>query len=105
MAGGGGLGGKTGLYALPVDENVGYATPCEWNENGIPTKAKSCADGKVYTVYEVIDGQITIKGKQYPIKLKNGYYIIRKLTVTECARLQTMPDDYCKAVSDSQAYI
>lgn len=104
MAGGGGLGGKTGLYALPVDENVGYATPCEWDENGIPTKAKSCADGKVYTVYEVIDGQITIKGKQYPIKLKNGYYIIRKLTVTECARLQTMPDDYCKAVSDSQAY-
>ena len=104
MAGGGGLGGKTGLYALPVDENVGYATPCEWDESGVPTKAKSCADGKVYTVYEVIDGQITIKDKQYPIKLKNGYYIIRKLTVRECARLQTMPDDYCKAVSDSQAY-
>ena len=104
MAGGGGLGGKTGLYAVPVDDNVGYATPCEWDENGIPTKAKSCADGKVYTVYEVKDGQITIKGKQYPIKLKDGYYIIRKLTVTECARLQTMPDNYCKAVSDSQAY-
>ena len=104
MAGGGGLGGKTGLYAVPVDDNVGYAIPCEWDENGIPTKAKSCADGKVYTVYEVIDGQITIKGKQYPIKLLNGYYIIRKLTVTECARLQTMPDNYCKAVSDSQAY-
>ena len=103
-AGGGGLGGKTGLYAVPIEEKVGYATPCEWDENGIPTKAKSCADGKVYTVYEVVDGQITIKGKQYPIKLKNGYYIIRKLTVTECARLQTMPDNYCKAVSDSQAY-
>lgn len=60
--------------------------------------------GKTYTVYDVKDGQITIKGKQYPIKLKDGYYIIRKLTVTECARLQTMPDNYCKAVSDSQAY-
>jgi site-specific DNA-cytosine methylase len=83
---------------------LGYATPCEWDENGIPTKAVSCADGKTYTVYEVKDGQITIKGKQYPIKLLDGYYIIRKLTVTECARLQTMPDDYCKAVSDSQAY-
>lgn len=87
-----------------VAEYVGYATPCEWDENGTPTKAVSCADGKTYTVYEVKDGQITIKGKQYPIKLVDGYYIIRKLTVRECARLQTMPDDYCKAVSDSQAY-
>lgn len=88
-----------------VAEQVGgFAIPCEWDENGTPTKATSCADGKTYTVYEVKDGQITIKGKQYPIKLIDGYYIIRKLTVRECARLQTMPDDYCKAVSDSQAY-
>ena len=104
MAGGGGLGGKTGLYAVPLDENVGYATPCEWDENGVPTKAISCADGKTYTVYKVVNGLISIKGKDYPIKLKDGYYIIRKLTVTECARLQTMPDNYCKAVSDSQGY-
>ena len=55
-------------------------------------------------VYEVRDGLITIKDKQYPIKLKDGFYIIRKLTVTECCRLQTMPDDYCRAVSNSQAY-
>jgi DNA (cytosine-5)-methyltransferase 3A len=81
-----------------------YAIACEWDENGKPTKAISGADGKTYTVYEVKDGQITIKDKQYLIKLKDGYYIIRKLTVAECARLQTMPDDYCKAVSDSQAY-
>lgn len=55
-------------------------------------------------IYEVKDGLITIKGKQYPIKLVDGYYIIRKLTVTECCRLQTMPGDYCRAVSNSQAY-
>lgn len=61
-----------------------------------------CAKGK--QVYEVKDGIITIKGKQYPIKLKDGFYIIRKLTVTECCRLQTMPDDYCRAVSPTQAY-
>lgn len=70
----------------------------------VPTKAVSCADGKEYPVYEVKDGQITIKGKQYPIKLVDGYYIIRKPTVTECCRLQTMPDDYCKAVSATQGY-
>ena len=93
MAGGGGLGGKTGLYAIPVEF-----------EGDVPTKAISNADGKTYTVYKVVDGLITIKGKEYPIKLKDGYYIIRKLTVRECARLQTMPDDYCKVLSDSQAY-
>lgn len=87
-----------------VAEPIAYATPCEWDENGEPTKAVSCADGKTYTVYKVKDRKITIKGKEYPIKLEDGYYIIRKLTVTECARLQTMPDDYCKSVSDSQAY-
>lgn len=55
-------------------------------------------------IYEVKNGKITIKGKQYPIKLLDGYYIIRKLSVVECARLQTMPDHYCDAVSDTQAY-
>ncbi len=76
IANGGGQGAKTGLYAIPTDKPV----------------------------YEVKDGFVTIKGKQYPIKLADGYYIIRKLTVKECCRLQTMPDDYCRVVSDSQAY-
>jgi site-specific DNA-cytosine methylase len=67
-------------------------------------KAVSCADGKEHPVYQVLNGQITIKGKTYPIKLPDGFYIIRKLTVTECCRLQTLPDDYCKAVSATQAY-
>ena len=86
------------------EDVCGYATLCEWNESGNPTKAVSAADGKTYTVYEVKDGQITIKGKQYPIKLKDGFYIIRKLTVRECMRLQTVPEWYEFPVSDSQAY-
>ena len=90
----GGAGGKTGMYAIPI----------EFDGDGEPTKAVSSADGKAYPLYKVVDGMITIRDKQCPIKLADGYYIIRKLTVTECARLQTMPDDYCKAVSDSQAY-
>jgi site-specific DNA-cytosine methylase len=82
-----------------------YAEPCEWNDNGEPTKAISFADGKKYVVYSIVDGQIEIKGKTYPIKLKDGYYIIRKLTVKECMRLQTVPEWYdFSAISNSQAY-
>lgn len=79
-AGAGGQGGKTGLYACPAN------------------------DTKQTPIYEVKDGKIGIKGKEYPIKLQDGLYIIRKLTVTECCRLQTLPDDYCRAVSKTQAY-
>lgn len=89
----GGAGGKTGLYAIPIEF-----------DGDIPIKAVSAADGKIYKVYKVENGLITIKGKQYPIKLADGYYIIRKLTVSECKRLQTVPDWYEFPVSDTQAY-
>ena len=79
---GGGLGAKTGLYAMPTDE----------------------INGKEHHVYEVRNGLITIKGKQYPIKLQDGCYIIRKLTVSECKQLQTVPEWYEFPVSNSQAY-
>ena len=146
---GGGLGAKTGLYAIPtmpakeatakgyteiecgecVDlsmpnsktrrgrqmadksncmqtsnefyQYVGYAI--EFDNEGKLIKAIGKA-GKEITIYEVKDGKITIKGKQYPIKLRDGYYIIRKLTVRECMRLQTVPEWYEFPVSDSQAY-
>ena len=55
-------------------------------------------------IYEVKSGFIEIKGKIYPIKLPDGFYIIRKLSVAEVCRLQTLPDNYCRAVSASQAY-
>ena len=79
-AGGGGQGGKTGLYLCPSGDVL----------------AKD--------IYEVRNGLITIKGKQYPIKLADGYYIIRKLTTTECERLQTLPDGYTEGVSNAQRY-
>lgn len=90
---GGGMGAKTGLYAIPVEF-----------EGDIPIKAVSGSDGKEYEVYEVKDGFISIKGKRYAIKLQDGFYIIRKLTVTECKRLQTVPEWYEFPVSDTQAY-
>ena len=89
----GGAGGKTGLYAIPVEF-----------DGDIPTKAVSCADNKIYIIYHVKDGLIEIKNKTYQIKLQDGYYIIRKLTVKECKRLQTVPEWYEFPVSDTQAY-
>ena len=89
---GGGVGAKTGLYAVPVIPD---------GKGQFVIKA---AGGKEIPVYEVRGGRITRKGKTYPIKLADGFYIIRKLTVTECKRLQTVPDTYAFPVSDTQAY-
>lgn len=159
---GGGMGAKTGLYALPVVDDMAlpfcrkktdelvekygylpemfclynraeikdrsptltsgcscsttsssvhccleiptYAVPTEWDGDA-PIKAISLADGKVHTVYQVKGGKITIRDKQYPIKLSDGYYIIRKLTVRECMRLQTVPEWYnFSVISPTQAY-
>ena len=136
---GGGLGAKTGLYAVPTpieyspldncdvvitDNNIrcsykdGSGTAMGYSVyfddvksptviSGHAAKMKiieRVSDKKQYPVYEVRNGLITIKGKQCPIKLRDGYYIIRKLTVRECMRLQTVPEWYEFPVSDSQAY-
>lgn len=61
-------------------------------------------DGKAHPVYQVLNGRITIKGKVYPVKLPDGYYLIRKLTPIECERLQTLPDNYTAGVSNAQRY-
>ena len=147
---GGGVGAKTGLYAVPwnvheatkqgyatilpgecVDlaqpnsktrwgrrmaeksnclttscafyEYIGVACPV-YSENGLTKTGEINQKEKIYPVYEVQNGLITINGKQYPIKLADGLYIIRKMTVTECKRLQTVPDSYVFPVSDTQAY-
>lgn len=89
--------------AIPT--KLPWAEPTEFDESGKPTKARSGADGKIYDVFEVADGKITIKAKAYPIKLLDGYYIIRKFTVRECARLQTVPEWYdFSIISNTQAY-
>lgn len=85
------MGAKTGLYAVPA--------MCVQKA----AKQRYC-DTIGKPIYQVEGGQITIKGKQYPIKLADGCYIIRKLTVRECMRLQTVPEDYIFPVSDNQAY-
>ena len=115
--GGGADGAATGLYAVPTGmawrgrgDSSAYEVREDQKANSVTAAGHQsrlvieAADGKTYPVYEVRDRQITIKGKQYPIKLADGFYIIRKLTVTECKRLQTVPEDYIFPVSDTQAY-
>ena len=127
---GGGLGAKTGLYAVPVVEQDACCVAQRGRyigENGsIAQHFEARDDGKTNTlttvqkdnmiavpvrvgtidapIYQVRDGMIVVKGKEYPIKLRDGFYIIRKLTVTECKRLQTVPETYVFPVSDTQAY-
>ena len=115
--GGGADGAATGLYAVPAgmawrgrengsafemrDDQKSNAVAATGHQSRLVIEA---ADGKQMPVYEVRGGRITIKEKTYPIKLADGFYIIRKLTVTECKRLQTVPDTYAFPVSDTQAY-
>ena len=131
---GGGLGAKTGLYATPVappmrvreatkqgyvdiypGECVDMAMPQSKTRRGRAMREKTnclttscemyeCCGTLDKPIYQVRDGRITIKGKEYPIKLRDGIYIIRKLTARECMRLQTVPEEYVFPVSNSQAY-
>lgn len=127
-SGGGGVGAKTGLYMVPVcvsqrgrytdtgkrskksnsPTEQFYEARTDGKSNALTTVQKDNFVAEPITksdkVYEVKDGKITVNKRSYPIKLHDGYYIIRKLTVKESCRLQTMPDDYCRAVSNAQAY-
>lgn len=96
---GGGVGAKTGLYAVPLGSFC--VVPVVFDDEG---QMIAEIGERQRVIYEVRGGEITIKGRQYPIKLRDGFYIIRKLTVLECKRLQTVPDSYIFPVSDSQAY-
>lgn len=115
--GGGADGAATGLYAVPAgmawrgrENGSAFEMRDDQKSNAVAATGHQSrlvietADGKQMPVYEVRGGRITIKGKTYPIKLADGLYIIRKLTVTECKRLQTVPDTYAFPVSDTQAY-
>lgn len=79
-SGGGGQGGKTGLCMCPAED---------WRKQ---------------PVYCVCNGWMEVNGVYYRVNMEDGFYNIRKLTPTECERLQTLPDGYTKAVSNAQRY-
>ncbi len=116
---GGGAGAKTGLYTVPTgiawrghaqgENPSSFEVRADQKANAVIVGHQSrlvieTADGRSFPVYEIKNGKITINDREYPIQLADGFYIIRKLTVLECMRLQTVPEDYIFPVSNSQAY-
>lgn len=126
---GGGWGAKTGLYAVPV--GIGYRnrreadgklyrrfeTHNEEKANAITTVATDSMVAEpldaypfakdqdrpgINQIYEVRDGQVELKGRKFPIKLADGFYIVRELTCLEAERCQTLPDNYTAGVSPTQ---
>lgn len=66
---------------------------------------KSVVDGKEYIPNIVEDGVLYIQDKKYNVDLEDGLWIVRLLSVSECARLQTIPDWYdFSVISNTQAY-
>ena len=82
---GGGQGAKTGLYAIPVltpDRKEKRQNGRRFKEDGEPSFTLTSQDQ--HGVYDGVD--------------------IRRLTPTECCRLQGFPDDWVDGLSDSQKY-
>ena len=86
-ANGGGRGAKTGLYAVPVGSAYDY-----YNDKTVP-------DGKAKVLGTNPQSTTAIAGQ-----LVNDNTQIRKLTPTECERLQGVPDSYTEGVSNTQRY-
>lgn len=61
-----------------------------------PTIRTGCGGGHIPSAL--------LKGYDIPTTLEEARRHSRQLTVTECCRLQTMPDDYCRVVSNTQGY-
>lgn len=130
-ANGGGGGAKTGLYAVPfmrvtegttqgyVDimpgECVDLSYPNSPTRRGRSMRNKTNCLTTFCELYQycgttekpickVKNGLVEIGEKSYPIKIKDGCYLIRKLSPVECERLQTLPDNYTEGISNTKRY-
>lgn len=79
----GGVGAKTGLYAVVIDRGI--------------IKEKSIVNTLDANYYKGLDNHQARTGIMEGIK-------IRRLTPTECERLQGFPDGWTEGVSDTQRY-
>ena len=93
---GGGRGAKTGLYAI-----------AQRGRNIINNKRKNIKGSKtkqrLETSYSEKGNCLTsVQKDSLLLDSTNIPALVRKLTSIECERLQTLPDDYTKGISDTQ---
>lgn len=124
---GGGLGAKTGLYKVPSIKKIGNLNPSGKGQNGAvfdseglaPTVSTNKGQGSRVAVPVLTpdrekkrqngrrfktDGEPAFTLTQQD---KHGVYDgfrIRRLTPTECERLQGFPDGWTEGISDTQRY-
>lgn len=94
----GGGGAKTGLYL--VDENVDNNSVIQLNPSTESGGKQPYQHNRVYADYGKMACLDTDSGRKSVLT----NYRIRRLTPTECSRLQTIPDWYEWIVSDTQIY-
>ena len=99
MANGGGQGGKTGLYQIPINKEPKVAL-------GGAIRGRYEDDGSIKQQLEIRKDEKTNKlttvQKDNVVVDQELHY--RKLTPLECERLQTVPDGYTDGVSNTQRY-
>ncbi len=94
---GGGRGAKTGLYLIvPEATKIGFAVAVAGDSVDFSFPTSKTRRGRVGKKAKNImtSANVGVVG--------DGY--VRKLTPTECGRLQGLPDGYLDDISDSQAY-
>jgi DNA (cytosine-5)-methyltransferase 3A len=72
----------------------------QWDATG---KGHGSQDQRAYYL-DGKHGALPSNGGASKVKVYMGNYTYRKLTPLECERLQTVPDNYTKGVSDTQRY-
>ena len=90
------MGAKTGLYEIPEATKKGYAIAEEGDSINLSQPDSKTRRGRVGKgVAQTLDTGM----QQYTIQ--SG---IRRLTPTECERLQGFPDGWTEGQSDTQRY-
>lgn len=97
---GGGRGAKTGLYLIGASRGRYIVDGKRKDIRNAPTEQKLeiRKDNKTNCLSSVE------KDNRVLINIDNENYAIRRLTPTECERLQTFPDGYTEGISDNQRY-
>ena len=96
---GGGQGAKTGLYEVNVNEATkkGFATAKAGDSINLSVPGSKTRRGRVGKgIAQTMDTGM----QQYTLSNMS----IRRLTPTECERLQGFPDGWTEGISDSQRY-